>query len=146
MRVLALDVGLTTGVVLADARGYKDLDILIASDVKGHDALIDYLWSMLPSYDLDVLIYEDFRVYEHKAKALTGSALPASVSIGITLAAHRTLKPELTLVTQMASERSYVKQAGILPSHKPMFKGLHHARDAYYHIRTYLLKQRNKRK
>lgn len=77
--LVSFDPGKATGwAVFIDGLPTKDIGIL-----RGLDALDDFLADYVGKYGMpDVVVYEGFLLYSHKAKQQSGSRMEASQAIG----------------------------------------------------------------
>lgn len=138
VQVLAIDPGKTTGIVLAECFSPMNFNILQAFDLKWADRL-RWLTDDFPT--VDYVVIESFNLFAHKAAAQIGSDFPAVNMIGaVELRVFSDLAP-IKLVTQTPSQRV---RAIILDHHKARFTGVHHAKDAYKHLRVFISNPKNK--
>jgi len=84
----------------------------------------------------DAVIVESFRLYQHRAKEQIGSDFPSSQVIGMIEMIAWQIGILDKVVYQPASNISRVQ---VLPEHKPSVAASEHARDAYRHLRYYIL-------
>lgn len=136
---LAFDPGKTTGFVHARVRHYKDFDLLEVGDITWEVCLPTLCRLIQSSHPQVTIIVEDFRLYAHAAKDLINNSFPAVKVIGRLEALQYIYRPDADLLLQMPAERMSVK---ILLEHEDTLRGTHHARDAYRHLRYYLVKNR----
>lgn len=85
------------------------------------------------------IVTEDFKLYAHKAQAQVNNDFPSVRFIGILDSYCHTRN--VPLVFQMASVRKSVK---VLDEHKDLIKSSPHSRDAYQHLRYYIVVQGNR--
>lgn len=130
MKILAIDPGHTTGVVLGESEGRTDLKLLAAFELAWNDRFKLYEMAYYPA----VIVIEDFRLYEHKAMSQVNSDFPSVKIIGMMeLVCYLT---GTTLVTKMPSVKNSVK---ILEEHKEMLGKSPHIQDAYKLLRYYAI-------
>lgn len=135
---IAFDPGKTTGSILASVRDYREFVILHAEDITW-GSFLSSLANQLVSCDPQVIIVEDFRMYASAAEHLIHNDFPAVKTIGRIEGVASILLPEVKIVLQMPSIRKSVR---ILDEHKESLVGTHHAKDAYKHLRYYLIRNR----
>ena len=152
--VLSIDPGKTTGIVLASCKSPKDFTVISAKDWKWSsrfeipeyynlDNPLGLMYSLsnfngqIPTY----VVIESFNLFRHKAQQLTGSDFPAVRVIGMIEYAMSEAGILDRLITQTPSQRIRAK---ILDQHVQDLKGLHHAKDAYKHLRVFISNPMNK--
>lgn len=150
IRVIAIDPGKTTGIVIANCQTPKQFEIELAFDLVWDDRL-QWLESSFP-LDADHIVIESFNLFKHKAKAQIGSDFPAVQMIGAVEMRVAMAEEYMALgglpnrsgvdyiTYQTPSQRA---KAAILPQHKQHFEGLHHAKDAYKHLRVFISNPKN---
>ena len=170
MRVMAIDPGITTGWAVGDAPFFNDGNwVFGAGEVAALEVgrrigvgpketaesvnrgmlyaserlAVDVLAGMVEDYAPDVLVVEDFVVYEHKATSVsTQAGALAPVRIGAMLA-YVAAECGCEIEYQMASmgkttvTNERLKRWGLWQVGKP------HARDAIRHLVTYLRRFEN---
>lgn len=132
---LAFDPGQTTGWCrFADNGDSVDYGQVYLDELPG---LIDLMVIWAKDDPLKVIIYEDYRLFGHKAKAQIGSKMPASVAIGSILTlAHRTGAPT---VNQEARIKTIAQKWTQLKP--PSNHAQSHWVDAYNHGAYYLINE-----
>lgn len=138
--IIGIDPGQTTGIciVQTDKEPVGGFHILVADDYEWEDrfGLAGLIKKSIKA--LSTVVIESFNLYPVAAKgqAAIRSSFPSVEMIGIvSYACHIN---EIELVRQPPSVRSRVT---VLPEHKEALRGLHHAVDAYKHVRYYLVHQ-----
>jgi hypothetical protein len=142
MKVIALDPGPTTGVVVYD----DELDQLSGFHVD-MDGLMTYL---LMQKSVDVYVFEEFRLYPWLAKQQAFSEFESAQIIGMLriLAKARNIR----LVKQTASARKMSTEAMIescLSGKETQIEVVNenqHSRDALHHLVVFLATERNKQR
>lgn len=123
MKILAIDPGETTGVVLMDT---DNLGSLQGATVHLWDRIDLIIQEMVP----DVLVFEAWRLYPHMAKIMIGNEfLPVQV-IGVLR--YLAEKHHIPVVLQTAAQAK-----GIKPSEIPQSISGPHLRDAWCHAEYY---------
>uniref|UniRef100_A0A6M3J3J4 Holliday junction resolvase RuvC n=1 Tax=viral metagenome TaxID=1070528 RepID=A0A6M3J3J4_9ZZZZ len=119
MKILAIDPGQTTGVLLMDTH--------TGSTLGAELRLWERLDALIQRTKPDVIVYEAFRLYPHLAKAQIGKSFPTVQVIGvIKYLANQACIPT---VEQTAAMRKHVpKRPGITSPH---------VQSAYQHAETY---------
>lgn len=135
-RIIAFDPGRTTGIIKAIRVGRKQFYIDSWDEVK-LDLFPEYLHQLMLS-DFNTVVVEDFRLYAHKSDAQINNDFPSVQAIGmIKMVCHLHCRKEI--VFQMASA---AKGVGLEPD---VLKAIRspHVRDAYRHIKYYILLSKN---
>ena len=121
MKILAVDPGGTTGWAL-----FYDGKLFMCDEATGW-----YDIKFIVSRALDVIVYEDFVLFPHKAAAQIGSKMPAVSVIGV-LQYTATLQ-DILIVSQPASIKNIAKKKFDLPNFKS-----EHIKDAALHGLYYI--------
>lgn len=137
-RMVAFDPGLTTGFIDVDVsddggfRVVKSCEIAWSSRFSIGELL---QWNEVVPQP-SAIVVEKFTLYAHRSKDQIGSDFPSAQVIGII----ETYAHQLGLLDvvhyQMASVMSMVR---ILPEHYPYLIKSEHARDAYKHMRYFIV-------
>jgi hypothetical protein len=130
MSYLFLDPGASTGIATFDDNALPDKQVI----VRGLDDLTDWLTKNGP---FTVVVFEDFRLFSHKAKQLAGSRMDAVQAIGIIKAIARQWD-----VIPTAQQPQCHKLGQLYPGGS-MYSGKHddnHHRVAFNHGIYYLTK------
>jgi hypothetical protein len=144
MRIVGIDPGQTTG--------YVDVDF---NPDSGHWQVVDareiawgarfYLKPLIagdPNFGMGArplptwIVMEDFTLYAHKAQDQIGSHFPSVRVIGALEAYTEELGIFPNLILQPASVRGRIK---ILPEHEKWLVGSAHKKDAYQHVRYFIV-------
>lgn len=150
MIVIAIDPGRTTGVCVASvAPASRDYALLEAVAVEW-DQRHKVLYNLLLKYSVDVedeaigaIVIESFMLYPDKAAAQSYSDFPSVDVIGAVRAFAYLLGLERLIVMQGAAQR---KSARIQAEHYDMVRATKHTRDAYQHLRYYVIMQYSKQR
>ena len=139
MRILGLDPGEVTGVAVFDMpegqiRPRLDLSkyVLLASQCAFHfdfKALID-------EYKPDVIVFEQFRLYPHKASVLAGSSLEPVQVIGILKYIAHEYSIPMFCTSAANAKKCYTDSK--LKEHNLWVTGKQHTRDAIRHVLYYV--------
>lgn len=132
--ILGIDPGGTTGLLLAKYNEGFDFDVLAAIDIPWNERwdVAGNIIQLRPAH----IVVERFVLYKHKMVDQINSDFPSVRVIGIAELAWWANCPDSTWIEQPASERKNVE---ILPQHRPLFAKLHHAKDAYMHVRYFVI-------
>lgn len=133
-QLLAVDPGLTTGIVVGEYKGGYDFDIIYAADVKWDRRFV--FRELVPAKAIRHIIYERFALYESKARDQINNTFPSVRVIGILEAYCNECDKLDWMVEQPAAVHTKVK---ITDAHTDRLKLLHHARSAYKHLRYYII-------
>lgn len=139
VRILAFDPGgKTTGVIVADVYGIDNFDVIsvIQFDYNNRFELLKYLID----FDTDIVIIENFFLYEHKKDALVYDKFLPVRMIGV-IETFCYLRNVQKVIYQNAGQIKSKPPVKILPEHIQQLKGLNHAKDAYKHLRLYVAKE-----
>ena len=133
--VLAFDPGETTGIVAAELTGPRTYKYIEAWQVKWSERFsIKYLINALTSFPGSVIVCEDFHLYATQAQNQINSYFPSVKVIGII----ETWANEygISVFLQPASARV---STNIPDIDKSKLSSQKHARDAYQHMRYWVL-------
>lgn len=134
-KILAVDPGQTTGVLYAERTGPKEFRILDSRALPWESRF--WLHRCFEALTIDLVVVEDFRLYSHKALDMVNNDFKPVRIIGqLELSANLFYVP---IVYQMASLISNVQ---VLNEHMPSLARSQHVRDAYKHLRYYILMTR----
>lgn len=140
MRIVSFDPGETTGFCEALVNPHDDGKFQVVKSAK--IAWGDRFWvnQLLAGVDEapppDTIVVESFHLYAHKAKDMIGNSFKSSEMIGI-ISTYAHIQGLLErMVFQPASCMTRVQ---ILPEHAPHLLESEHARDAYRHLRYYIV-------
>jgi hypothetical protein len=138
MRIVSFDPGEHTGFCEANVDG--DTFEVVKSTTIVWEERFELVPQLLVGTDKaplpDVIVVEMFRLYGHKAQAQVGNDFPSSQMIGVIQTYAHMLNLLDKVVLQPASVMSRVK---ILDEHAPSLHRSEHARDAYKHLRYYVV-------
>lgn len=151
MIVIAIDPGYATGVCVADvapmSKEYNLLEALTIEWEDRHEALYNLLLKYsIPENNtaqaaLGALVIESFVLYPNKAAAQSYSDFPSVDVIGAVRAFAYLLGLSSKIVMQGAAVR---KSARIQAEHYEQVRATKHTRDAYQHLRYYVIMQHSK--
>lgn len=133
--IIAFDPGETTGVAVGQHTGGRDFDLIESWEIPWerrttvHDALEEFR----PNF----IVVESFRLYAHKARQQIGSHFPSVRVIGmIELSAHLWGLGELFFQTpSLISQVKIPRELEV----ENTFSGSEHRKDAYKHLRYFVL-------
>jgi hypothetical protein len=131
-----IDPGETTGLVIARLHADNTYDVLAAEEIAWDDRF--RLIPLLRDYQPSTIVMEAFILYPHKASDQIGQMFPSVRVIGLVEAACNFLELSQPHF-QMAAVRTRVK---VLPQHELKLRSTH-TRDAYKHLRFYLVKSQH---
>lgn len=144
MLVLSIDPGHTTGIALASGveATERTFTLLQAGEIawedrcKGFKALLTRIAAL--DEPLCAIVIERFVLYPNEAHNLSYSDFPSVRVIGIVEAYADELGLADKIVLQAASQRKSVQ---ILSEHYEQIKRSKHSRDAYQHLRYFVIMQ-----
>lgn len=140
MIIIGFDPGETTGVcVLVVEKDKGDGFVADAFTIAWQERF--EIIELIAEYPEAVIVAEDFRLYEAKARSQINSRFPSSQIIGIIEAAVFVSRGSVNVVYQMASCISRVQ---VLEMHRPVIPHSPHMEDAYKHARYYSVMHRGK--
>ena len=135
MKIVAFDPGKTTGIVVAQWESGRDF-ILLQTGVIEWPNRFKVVKFVLEAQRPDFIVVESFRLYPHKAQSQIGADFPSAQMIGfISAYAHDTVGIE-GIRLQPANVMSSVR---VLDQHKRMVGASPHVKDAYRHLRYYII-------
>jgi len=136
--IIGIDPGLTTGVcVIDDVVSAREFTIVQSGEISWSNRFWFREFFITNSRSLKTIVIEQFKLYEHKAKSQTGSIIPSARMIGIIEAYAYECNLLPLIVFQPASFISARGNYTIQVLHQ--LPSSDHVRDAYRHIRKYLL-------
>lgn len=127
MTILSFDPGATTGVAL-----YKDehIQTSLCKDLIS-------VWNLLNNIQPDIILFENFALYAHKAKAQIGNEFPSSQVIGV-IKLYQALHPTAQIYKQPASAvKQLVKDKDL--QDLLCYSDSPHTRDATRHLCYWLI-------
>lgn len=138
--IASFDPGLTTGYVVGQAVGWEEFELLEAGQFHKDDC-VSKISGLFATYTPDHVVYEGFRLYEHTAAKLVYNDFPSVHVIGVIHACAQLINPDIQpqLTEQLAVVRKSVR---LLDVHASYVVGMHHAKDAYLHMRYFLVRNR----
>lgn len=137
--VLAIDPGGTTGIAVLPTWQSLGPDVHAMQVTTGKE-----LWELLHRYQPQLIVYELFKLYAHKANTQIGNEFPSAQQIGI-IRLYVELHPECRAQGQMASQaKLLVTDAALrdLELVRPKQPAAVHARDAMRHLVYYMITQK----
>lgn len=144
--IIAFDPGRTTGLVVAYYYNDGHFEIVRADEIRWRDRfektkkiVYEYAYNMVDTHSRAcAIIIEDFKLRKDKAIEQAGDDMPSSQVIGI-IEAYADLYGSLHLIKkQMPSVTSRV---AILDRHVQLLGSSEHMKDAYKHIRYFIVSQ-----
>jgi hypothetical protein len=145
MRIISFDPGEITGFCEAEwLPGNDDFSIVKSSTINWSDRFAGIRDSLLGNSDAQlpsVVIAESFRLYAGKARDQINNSFPSVHVIGIISTYMFEYGILDRLVLQPASVMSRVM---LLKEHVPSLLKSEHARDAYRHLRYYIVTKKTK--
>ena len=139
MRIVAFDPGERTGFCEALVSDDGSFQVVMSCTIAWRDRFIEtpILLQSNETVPLpEIIVVESFRLYAHKAKDQIGNDFPSAQMIGTIQTYLHQLGILDRLILQPASAMSRVQ---ILPDHMPSLDRAEHARDAYKHLRYYIV-------
>lgn len=132
MKIIAVDPGYTTGIAIGQSHAPKMFDVIETIELHWEQRF-DML-ELLDRYTPDVVVMEDFKLYAHKAESQINSPFPSARVIGSMDAFcwQRSVKVAMqpaVCIARVAVLKQHVEAVGSSP----------HTRDAYKHLRYYVL-------
>lgn len=135
MKIVAFDPGKTTGIVVAQWESGRNFTLL-QTGVITWPSRFTVVKFVLEAQRPDFIVVESFRLYPHKSQDQIGADFPSAQMIGIIYAyAHDTVGIE-GIRLQPASVMSSVR---VLDQDKRMVGASPHVKDAYRHLRYYVI-------
>jgi hypothetical protein len=135
--LIAIDPGQTTGVCTARYLGGRVFQVLHCKSVKWDDR---FKIGLGLTASISHVVIEEFRLFGHRAKEQTNSVFPSVRVIGMV---------ETCMYLHGILDRLHFQQPGqmkgveILPGDEVYMDGTEHTKDAYRHMRGYILRNRS---
>lgn len=139
--ILAFDPGETTGIVFANwdlsTTPITYFDVLKATHVPFD--LSTNIYDIIMTVKPQILIYERFALYKHKAMQQVNSEFPTVEIIGYIKLAYVHLTRTEHVCKLVKQPASVMERVEISPQHELQLRGKRHATSAYKHIRYYII-------
>lgn len=138
--VIAIDPGLTTGIVVASNIVGDKFDIHHSVAMLWPDRFnLQYLFqSLLEQHTIEAVVIERFALFPSKALAQSYSDFPSVQIIALCEAYLHQLDMLDKIVMQSPDQR---KRVAFEKQHYPQVRATLHQRDAYQHLRYYIVTQ-----
>lgn len=140
--IISFDPGRTTGVVVAHYYGKRHFDIVRVDEIRWQDRF-ETTRDIVFSYrnHLSAIIIEDFRLRRDLAEKQAGDDMPSSQIIGII----ETYAFNFGIINLTRKQMPGVKnRVSILDRHFPAIGRSEHIKDAYQHIRYFIVSELSK--
>lgn len=127
MTILSFDPGATTGIAFYQL---DTIQLYLEKTLLG-------IWRLLQRLEPDTIVFENFALYAHKAKAQVGNEFPSSQVIGI-VKLYQELNPQINIYKQPASSAKQLisdKDLQLLECYSTS----PHTRDAARHLCYFLI-------
>lgn len=135
MRILGVDPGGTTGMCFVDWVGHgKEFTVIKSWEVPWMSRWDIY--GAVEQLNFDVIVVESFRLYRHMAQEQVGSDFPSAQVIG---AIEYVLFDKHTRAKLVYQPAANAKDVQVLPIHRDILGSSEHRKDAYKHIRYWIL-------
>lgn len=136
--VISIDPGLTTGICVADNINGRSFDVQSSFTVTWDNRfeLLETFRDLQECNIIDAIVIERFMLYPDKAASQSYNEFPSVRIIGLCEAYLYQLDLLDKVVYQNASQR---KGVAFVTEHYPLVKATLHQRDAYQHLRYYIL-------
>lgn len=137
MRILGIDPGGTTGIVLAEWSGSgREFAVVESAAFTWEERF--HLYTYVERTKWDVVVMESFHLYGHLAKNMVGSDFPSSQIIG---AIEATIHRSRGSLDDVHYQPAYVmKSVQVVPVHAEIVGLMEHRKDAYKHVRYWILR------
>jgi hypothetical protein len=135
MYIVSFDPGETTGIVVAQWESGRTFLVTRAEEMFWGERF-SKVKRTLQTYKPSYTVVEAFRLYPHRAQSQIGKDFPSAQLIGIIQSYAYELGLLDSVVLQPAASRSSVK---IAPEHKSVLGSSPHIKDAYAHVRYFII-------